>query len=165
MEPLKGQEMWVFAFWYWSYICIAVSEYLICTWCYKKVLNWGRSFLIPWVLFGFFSIQIIVSNLVSYSSFILQPQSRKLSNGCSRIGSLPIQGFFQISQVSIVYFFPFIVLLSRFCVGKEFSKNIMVSIFMHLYLLICWLMSSAVPTLCLNTKHGNRWTVWGCLLL
>lgn len=58
--------------------------------------------MVGWV---FFNIQIIMSNLVSYSSFILQPQSRKLSNGCSSIDSLPIQGFFQISQVSMVYFF------------------------------------------------------------
>lgn len=114
---------------------------------------------------GFFSIQIIISNLVSYSSFILQPQSRKLSNGCSRIGSLPIQGFFQISQVSIVYFFPFFVLLSKFCVGKEFSKNIMVYIFIHICLLICLLKSSAVPPVCLGTRHGNRCTLWGCVLL
>lgn len=115
-------------------------------------------------MFGFFSIWIIVSNLVSYSSFILQPQSRKLSNGCSRIGSLPIQGSFQISQVSIVNFFSFFVLLSRFCVGKEFFKNITVYIFIHIYLLICWLKSSAVPTVCLNRRHSNRWMVWGCVL-
>lgn len=55
-----------------------------------------------------------------------------------------------------ILLFSFFVLLSRFCVAKEFSKNMMAYIFVHIYLLICWLKGSAVPTVCLNTRRGNR---------
>lgn len=113
MEPLKGLETWVFASWYWLwlhlhqdmpliYLCLDINT----NW--GKAFNWGRLQYFGVYLFFFlavllfcsvFYIQTFMSSLVSYSSFILQPQSRKRSSGCSSIGSLPIQDFFQISQV------------------------------------------------------------------
>lgn len=103
---------------YLIYTCLDINRYSgkVFNWSFFFSLFWGVFSVFPF-LFFFFPIKIIASNLISYSSFILQPQSRKLSNGCSSIGSLLIQGFFQISQVSKTYYlFRVFVLMSKFCV-------------------------------------------------